>query len=265
LKEVATQAAYWLSFREGNDWYNLIDKSMKGLDLARERKINSMKVRRTKILDSRLPPDEKRWNTEEMAKDSIGGQMLLGMMAEKSLPENLYAVAKQFILNNPDPRVRIQASGYYHTSDETFSIQSVMALQSNSSNGEKVFMKSCATCHRLNKTGNDIGPELTFVQKKFDRESLLDAIIHPSAGILFAYEPWSISTKNGESYFGFLVADGKQTVVIKDLAGNKRTIPTASIQSRKRMEKSLMPEPSSLGLTEQNLADLSEYIMTLKQ
>jgi putative heme-binding domain-containing protein len=109
-----------------------------------------------------------------------------------------------------------------------------------------------------------IGPDLTLVRTKFDRTGLLDAIINPSSSIVFGYEPWTITLGDGQSFFGFLVADGAQTVIIKDLTGTKHTIPTTRISSRKKQDKSLMPEPAALGLSEQDLADLSEYLMTLK-
>lgn len=80
---------------------------------------------------------------------------------------------------------------------------------------------------------------------------------------MFGCEAWLITTKSGDSFFGFLVADGTQTVVIKDLSGAKHTIPTATITSRKKQTSSLMPEPSSLGLTDQNLADIVEYLMVM--
>jgi putative heme-binding domain-containing protein len=130
--------------------------------------------------------------------------------------------------------------------------------------GKKIFSKNCSACHRVNNTGNEIGPELTAIGKKFDREGLLDAVINPSGGIVFGYESWIINTKKGESFFGFLVADGTKTIVLKDLAGNKQIIPKAEIISREKQKKSLMPEPSALNLTKQDLSDIAGYLATLK-
>jgi putative heme-binding domain-containing protein len=130
--------------------------------------------------------------------------------------------------------------------------------------GGQLFEVNCANCHRVSNNGKDVGPDLTNIRKKFDRDALLDAIINPNGGIVFGYEPWTITTKDGDSYFGFLVADGEKTVVVKDITGNKHVVPVSEISSRKRQDGSLMPEPSSLGLTEQNLADLAEYLISLK-
>jgi hypothetical protein len=52
--------------------------------------------------------------------------------------------------------------------------------------------------------------------------------------------------------------------VIKDLAGRKHTIRTERVETRKRQENSLMPEPSTFGLSEQDLADLSGFLLMQK-
>jgi putative heme-binding domain-containing protein len=61
-----------------------------------------------------------------------------------------------------------------------------------------------------------------------------------------------------------LVADGKDAVIIKDLAGVRHTIAVKDISSRKKSEKSLMPEASALGLSDQELADVAEFLMTVR-
>jgi putative heme-binding domain-containing protein len=97
-----------------------------------------------------------------------------------------------------------------------------------------------------------------------DQSSLINAIKYPNASIVFGYEPWIIDTKTGESFYGFLVADGKN-VVIKDLSGKKHVIPAESITKRKKQESSIMPNAVSLGLTEEDLVHLTKYLLELKQ
>jgi putative heme-binding domain-containing protein len=261
---IAEQALYWLSFRQSNDWFSLLDWSKTGIDTERARQVAAMKVRMSKVLDEQLSADERRWNIEAMTKDPVGGQMLLGLMAEGRFPDSFEPVVARLIFDNPDKAVRVQASLYFkRVSGETYSIGAILKMEPNKTTGAAVFDKNCSSCHQVKNSGVDIGPELTMINKKFDRESLLDAIINPSGGVVFGYEAWTINTKEGESFFGFLVADGEKTIVIKDLTGVRHTITTDRITSRKKQEKSLMPEPSALAMSEQDLADLSEYLMTL--
>jgi hypothetical protein len=60
------------------------------------------------------------------------------------------------------------------------------------------------------------------------------------------------------------VADGKETIVIKDLSGTRQVIQVKDILSRKKSEKSLMPEASALGLNDQELADVAGFLNNLK-
>jgi putative heme-binding domain-containing protein len=266
MEDVSEQATYWLAFRQSNDWFSLLDWSKTGIDPQHERKIAEMKVRMGKILDEHMSADEQKRNAQAMAKDPVGGQMLLGMVADKKLPQALYPVVSDLIFDNPNQAVRVQAPLYFKKKGATmtYAIPSIVKLKGDANSGAEVFQKNCSSCHRVKGKGMDIGPELTLIQEKFDREGLLDAIINPSAGIVFGYEAWTINTRDGEAFFGFLVADGANAVVIKDLSGAKHTIAASKITSRKKQDKSLMPEPSSLAMSEKNLADLSEYLMTIR-
>lgn len=140
-------------------------------------------------------------------------------------------------------------------------IAQIAMLTGDERNGRAVFKANCATCHRHGQQGEDIGPELTKIHQKFDKIGLLDAILYPSAGIAFGYEPYMIMTKTGQTYYGFLVSDGEQAVVIKGIKGIKHTIPTSKISSRRQYKNSLMPDPTALGLNQQQLADLTAYLL----
>src|SRR5258706_4535588 len=49
LKDVAEKARYWVSFRQSNDWFSLLDWSKTGIDTEHERKLASMKVKKSKV------------------------------------------------------------------------------------------------------------------------------------------------------------------------------------------------------------------------
>jgi hypothetical protein len=53
-------------------------------------------------------------------------------------------------------------------------------------------------------------------------------------------------------------------IVIKDIKGVQHVIPLDKIRSKKKQKKSLMPEPLTAGMTEQNLADITAFLMSVK-
>ncbi|MGZ8558914.1 MAG: PVC-type heme-binding CxxCH protein [Chitinophagaceae bacterium] len=267
MPDVKEQAVYWLSFRQSNDWYSLLDWSKIKLNTAYERKLAAMKVKRQIILDERQSKDERRWRTEEMAMDSVGGQLLIGLIAENKLPATLFPVMEEHIFNNPDLSVRVQAGKYVkrNRDGKTFSIEAIVQLRGDAVAGKNNFTNSCSSCHRMGATGNNIGPDISAIGKKFDKSALLDAIINPNAAIVFGYEPWLVNTSDGESVFGFLIADNKQSVVIKDISGAKHVIPQAKISSKKKQDAGLMPDPAAMGLSEKNLADIAAFLLSAKE
>lgn len=264
-KIISEKATYWLAFRQSNDWFTLLDWKTTGLDPERERNIALMKVKESKLLEAHQSFDERKRNAQDMAKNPLGGQMLINLMANDQLPKDMIPVVEGLIFKNPDLSVRIQASTYFRKkgNDELLDINKIAALNGESRNGKVQFEKSCGTCHTIKGVGMDIGPDLTLIRNKFDKTTLLDAIINPSGGIVFGYEPWLITLKDGDSHFGFVVAESKEVVVLKDITGKKWTLDSNLITSRKKQENSLMPEPAELGLAPQTLADIVEYLISL--
>lgn len=266
MKDVAEEAAYWLSFRQSNDWYKLLNWNNVDINTGYQRKLAQMKVKKQIILDEHQSLDERKWRLQEMAADSLGGQLLIGLAAENKLPQKLLAFTEENIFKNPDPAVRVQASNYFKRpgSNKTYSIDAIAKMTADITRGKTIFTTHCASCHKVATEGNSIGPELTGIGKKFGKPALLDAIINPSAAIVFGYEPWLVNTTDGESVYGFLLSENKQTIVVKDISGQKHIIPVNKIKSKQKQAQSLMPDPINNGLTEQNLADIAAFLLAQK-
>jgi putative membrane-bound dehydrogenase-like protein len=145
-------------------------------------------------------------------------------------------------------------------------IRKIAALKGDAKKGKALYNAkgACFSCHTAEGKGGDIGPDLSAVGDKFGAEVLLDSMINPSSAIAFGYESSTIVTKDGKTHAGFVVADG-DTVLLKDLAGNQNAINKADIKSRGVMKTSIMPSVKNLGLSAQDLADLTAYLLTLKQ
>lgn len=262
---VSEQATYWVTFRQGNEWFSLWDWKKSGIDVEHERTVATMKVKRNLILDPRMPVAEKKRSIRYMARDQVGMQMLLGILAERQVPPSLFPFVKEMIGLYGDEKVRLQAASYFANADgASYSVDRIVALRGDAGAGEATFATQCLTCHRAGGKGATIGPDLSAIKDKFDRRTLLEAIIEPNAGIVFGYEAWTITLRDGQSFFGFLVADSPESLTLRDLTGKNRVLRTETIASRVKQENSLMPAPNVLGLDEQELADIAAYLMALK-
>jgi hypothetical protein len=212
IQDVSEAASYWLSFRHSNDWYKLLEWSKISLNTGYERKLAQMKVKQQIMLDEQQSINERKSQARQMAVDSVGGQMLIGLAGDKKLPEVLLPFIQEKIFQNPDATIRMQASSYFKRpgTDKTYALQEILKLQPDVAKGKAVFTSRCATCHKWGNEGSTIGPDLTTIGKKFNNPELLDAIINPSAAIVFGYEPWLVNTKDGQSIYGFLLSENKK-------------------------------------------------------
>jgi putative membrane-bound dehydrogenase-like protein len=260
--ELSELIQYWLVFRQSNDWANYIEWNQTGIDLAKEKHKNEQKSLAQKLLNENIANWDRNSTAEYMALDSIGGQMLIGMISEKKLSADLQDVVAAKIFNNPDITIRMQAGKYFKRpgSGKVWVLSDIANLKGKVSKGKKIYENKCASCHVFKEQGNSVGPELTEIKGKFDKISLLDAIVNPNAAIVFGYDAWLINTKNNESYYGFLLGDGAN-LTLKDLQGKQHSLPTNSISTREKQTNSVMPAPDLLGMSERDLANLVAWLM----
>ncbi|MPR34807.1 PVC-type heme-binding CxxCH protein [Salmonirosea aquatica] len=260
LPDVSSTALWWVNFRKTNDWANLMDwETATAQVLSPEYK--RMLELKQKVTDKSLPEPQRIEAARSMADNASGGNMLIDLKSQGQLPGTIATVVSEQLFKNPDQNVRVMASQFFARQGKELKMDFVARMKADVSHGKSVFETNCATCHRHGEQGADIGPDLTMIHQKFDKMTLLDAIVNPSASIVFGYEAYTVTTKKGETYFGFLLSDGP-TVVLKDAAGQRHAIKADQIKSREKLPTSLMPEPTSLGLDEQSLADLTGYLLS---
>ena len=257
--QIADQASWWVNFRQTNDWADVVDwqvATAKALSPSYKKMVDLKAL----VTDKALPERQRIEAAQTMADDPQGGNLLIDLKSQGQLPGPIAAAISEQLFRNPDQNVRVMASQFFTRQGKELKMDFVARMKADAEQGRTLFETHCATCHRHGQLGADIGPDLTMIHQKFDKMTLLDAIINPSASIVFGYEAYTLTTKKGETYFGFLLSDGP-SVVLKDAAGQRHVIKADQIKSREKMANSLMPSPSSLGLDEQSLADLTAYLL----
>ncbi|TDB67351.1 PVC-type heme-binding CxxCH protein [Arundinibacter roseus] len=259
LPDVSTMALWWLDFRKTNDWsqvYDWEEVAEKSMTPAYKEMIELRKV----VMNKTATDQERQQAALRMAQDPNGGNMLIEMKSQGQLSGSISNAVGETLFNNPDQNVRVLASQYFTRNGKALKVDFIARMSSVPAQGKTLFTTYCASCHTHGESGGDIGPDLTMIHKKFDKISLLDAIINPSASMVFGYEAYTFTTKKGESIFGFLLSDGP-TIVVKDAGGQRHTLKADQVVKREKLPNSLMPDPTALGLDEQKLADISSYLL----
>ena len=144
----------------------------------------------------------------------------------------------------------------------------ILALQGDLLRGKQVFFETsgvaCKNCHRIEKEGKEVGPDLTLIGKKLTRNQLLESILEPSKLIDPKYVTHLVETDDGRIVSGLLMEKDDDEVVLKDAQDKVHRILTKKIEQLVPQRQSLMPDLLVRDMTAQQVADLLEYLGSLK-
>jgi quinoprotein glucose dehydrogenase len=133
--------------------------------------------------------------------------------------------------------------------------------------GKEIFFDrsdvSCLRCHKIKGEGGEVGPDLTDIGGKQNREYLLEAIVLPDKQIAKGYETVVLTLTNGQVKSGILKSEDKSEVRLMTAEGTVIVVPVEEIDSRGR-GPSAMPGDLTKYLSRRDLRDLVEYLTSLK-
>ncbi len=132
-------------------------------------------------------------------------------------------------------------------------------LSGDLTNGQLIYAKSCANCHRRGNQGQDVGPNLAAVIEH-SNEKLITNILDPNADIQPGYQAYTVLLDTGEILSGLLFSETANSITIKQATGTTRTIARDEIERLQNSNVSLMPEGLELSLTQQDVADLLAFL-----
>jgi putative heme-binding domain-containing protein len=123
---------------------------------------------------------------------------------------------------------------------------------------------ACATCHRVRGEGGEVGPELSNIGGKFDRELLIESVLEPSRQIVEGYRAALLALADGRVLTGIVREETGGALVLMDAQGQRQTVPKAEIEERRPLETSLMPSGLTAMIAPAEFADLIAYLASLR-
>ena len=109
-----------------------------------------------------------------------------------------------------------------------------------------------------------MGPDLSAIGDKFGKQGLLDALLNPSEAIAPEYQVWNLKTTTPGDVVGILIEDTPERIVVNTGAGDPIRLKPSEITARTPSRASIMPEGLLNRLSPQQIADLLEYLTTLR-
>lgn len=178
---------------------------------------------------------------------------------------NFHLERRRTLLFSKDESVKKRAealfsdAGVFTRKNALDNMRPALTVQGNPVEGKAVFQQNCASCHRRNGEGNEVGPDLTEIYRK-SGETLLHDIVDPNAAADTKYISHTIETHNNEIVAGIISAENDREIVLRQMNGVERTILRKEIKSLTSSGLSLMPEGLENAIDVRKMADLLAFL-----
>ena len=203
---------------------------------------------------------------------SVTGQRLLLAMAKNNqMPQSLKGTFTRVLNESNDPEIRAQGGKLLPmpaTKDAKplSPISELIKRKGNPKLGPQLFERAtCVHCHKAAGLGVDFGPALNEIGSKLTRQAMFVSILDPSAAVSHDYITTRIETDDGSQHVGIVVSEGNGVVTLKQQKGITQKLKADEIAERLTLKTSIMPNGLTAALTEQELIDLVEWLLTLKK
>jgi putative heme-binding domain-containing protein len=137
--------------------------------------------------------------------------------------------------------------------------QSVTSALGDKARGKDIFAKRCATCHKLDGVGHEVGPDLGQMANK-SPQAFLIAILDPNQAVDARYLQYIAATKDGRQYIGILASETATSITIREHDGKDWVLLRTELEALESTGKSLMPEGLEKDVNKQEMADLIAYL-----
>jgi quinoprotein glucose dehydrogenase len=168
--------------------------------------------------------------------------------------------------SNPDVKAKLAAYTASLDAKNPLAPFKVALTGGNAERGRDIFnghpAAQCTRCHMVNNVGGNVGPDLSKVASRAQRDYFLESLIDPSAKIAPGYGTIAVTLKNGQTAGGLLRSESAAELVVVTPDNKEMKIAVKDIATRTPLI-SAMP-PMAFLLKPAEVRDVIEYLATLK-
>jgi putative membrane-bound dehydrogenase-like protein len=222
------------------------------------------------VSDAKQEMSVRKLAVRGLARSRAGAQALFEMVKSNVLGEELLATVARELHGSSIREIRADAQKLMPlppTKDgkPLPPLTRLLEMKGDAASGTQVFQTICFQCHQVNGQGTNFGPPLSEVGSKLGRDALYTSILYPSAAIEHNYVGNIVKVKSGDEWVGIIQSEIEAEIQLRIAGGIVMPIKKSEIVSRKEMKESIMPEELQKSMTAQDLADVVEYLSTLKK
>ena len=133
----------------------------------------------------------------------------------------------------------------------------------DASAGLAVYQKTgCGNCHRIEKDGGALGPELTDIGRRRGLKFLAESLAKPEADVPISYRGIQVVLKTGQTVSGIRLNRDDLSIQLRDTRGNLRSFLMENVQEVRYDKPSLMPAYASMN--PKDFENVVAYLSSLK-
>ncbi|MFN0053444.1 MAG: PVC-type heme-binding CxxCH protein [Planctomycetales bacterium] len=192
-------------------------------------------------------------------------RLLAEIAAGRMAATDLDPLTVQALLKHADQGTRDQAQTLLASlvpaerSQVLAQYQSALALKADARRGKAIFEKHCTACHKIDKAGVDVAPDIADSRTKTPAQLLTD-ILSPNQAIDNNYVSYTVVTADGKSETGVLSAETPSSITLRQPEGKTLRLLRQDIEELRSNGVSLMPEGLEKNISLEQMADLISYI-----
>lgn len=254
------EALWWLQYRKTNNWQAYLMDWEAPASLLPAPQTEALALSH-QVADTLLSTASRLEAATDLSESSQGRLHLVWLAISGKLDDSLKVQIRPLLDKETfQPHLSLIRQIFSETPASDLKLDEITSLQADAAAGKTLAIQHCSVCHTIGTSGNEIGPDLSNIQLKLDRKTLLSAIIHPDEAVAFGSEAHLIQLKNGAMLYGILLSAGS-VITVMDSSGRRYTLPSNAIAARRQLKASLMPAPDILKLSSQDIAHITAFLL----
>jgi putative heme-binding domain-containing protein len=125
--------------------------------------------------------------------------------------------------------------------------------------GKEIFVKHCASCHKVADVGVQVGPDISDSRTQQPTQ-ILTNILDPNRAIDNNYFRFIALTADDQVIEGMIAEETSDSIVLRGQNNVRNTLKRADLQELKATGVSLMPEGLESQIDHQAMADLISFV-----
>jgi putative membrane-bound dehydrogenase-like protein len=217
-----------------------------------------------------LSPSVKNEAVEALLGRQAWIPSLLNSVADKKLEaDSIDPARRASLMKSKDEAIRKQATELFASSaprarDKVIAAyQPALKLKGDPNRGQVITEQVCIACHKIDKKGNDVGPDLATIQNRTPADLMIH-ILDPNRVVQANYTQYLVETNDGRAVSGFIVTESPTSITLKRTEGVEETLLRQNIKNITSNHLSLMPEGLEQIINQQQMSDMLAYLLSLK-